>query len=134
MKHSLSITVSMVIIFSMLQITGCVTTPESKSKAQSARTTSSGSIRQISVPSDSSAQYYVLDRGGSGSLRTITTKRVGPSGTSYSKRLYNCSQSTVKYLGTGDTLTEMNSSSPAGNMGNIVSGSIAYYVGLEACK
>lgn len=89
---------------------------------------------QLSVPSDPKAQFFVLEKGGSGSQRTIVTKRVGSSGTTYSKRLYNCADSTVKYLGTGDSLESMSKSPPDANMGPIVQGSIAYYVGLEACK
>jgi len=88
----------------------------------------------LSVPSDSKAQFFVLEKGGTGAQRTIVTKRVGSSGTSYSKRLYNCTDSTVKYLGTGDSLDAMAASSADPNMGPIVQGSIAYYVGVEACK
>lgn len=88
----------------------------------------------LSVPSDPKAQFFVLEKGGSGAERTIVTKRVGPSGTSYSKRLYDCKNNTVKYLGSGDSLAEMASSEPDPKMGPIVEGSIAYYVGLEACK
>ena len=88
----------------------------------------------LSVPSDSNAQFFVLEKAGSGAERTIVTKRVGPSGTSYSKRLYNCTDNTVKYLGTGDSLAEMAASKAATNMGPIVQDSIAYYVGVEACK
>ena len=90
--------------------------------------------KPIVVPSDPKAQFFVLEKGGSGPERTIVTKRVGSSGTSYSKRLYNCKNSTVKYLGTGDSLTEMASSRADQNMGSIVEGSIAYFVGVEACK
>ncbi len=88
----------------------------------------------LSVPSDPKAQFFVLEKSGSGSQRTIVTKRVGSSGASYSKRLYNCADSTMKYLGTGDSLASMNKSNPDPNMSPIVQGSIAYYVGLEACK
>lgn len=90
--------------------------------------------KPLNVPSDSKAQFFVLEKGGSGSQRTIVTKRVGSSGTSYSKRIYNCTDSTVKYLGTGDSSEAMHKSNPDPNMGPIVQGSIAYYVGLEACK
>ena len=88
----------------------------------------------LAVPSDPKAQFLVLQKGGQGSERTIVTKRVGSSGTSYSKRLYNCKAETVKYLGSGDTIAAMNSSKPDPTMAPIVSGSIAYYVGKEACK
>ena len=90
--------------------------------------------KPLIVPSDPKAKFFVLEKEGSGAERTIVTKRVGPSGSSYSKRLYNCKNRTVKYLGTGDSLAEMDSSKPDPSMGPIVKGSIAYFVGLEACK
>lgn len=86
------------------------------------------------VPSDSKATYTVLDRDTTGNERTITTKRVGSSGTSYSRRLYNCADRTVKYLGSGETLEQMKASQPDPQMGPIVTGSIADYVGAEACR
>ncbi|MGX8939436.1 hypothetical protein ACWWJF_20865 [Symbiopectobacterium sp. Eva_TO] len=46
----------------------------------------------------------------------------------------DCKSCTVKYLGTGDTLEQMKKSSPDKSMAPIVGESIAYYVGLEACK
>jgi hypothetical protein len=90
--------------------------------------------KQLHVPSDPKATFFVLERGGKGAERTIVTKRVGPSGTTYSRRLYNCTNNTVKYLGSGETLSDMNSSKPDPSMVPIVEGAIAYYVGLEACK
>ena len=90
--------------------------------------------KPLSVPSDSKAQFFVLEKGGSGAQRFIVTKRVGSSGISYSKRLYDCNDSTVKYLGTGDSLAAMAASRADLNMGPVVQGSIAYYVGVEACK
>lgn len=88
----------------------------------------------LSVPSDPKAQFFVLEKGGRGFQRTIVTKRIGKSGTSYSKRLYNCSENTVKYLGSGESLSEMAASKADPDMGTILPGSIAYYVGIEACK
>ncbi|WAP65398.1 hypothetical protein OZ911_08365 [Pseudomonas fortuita] len=88
----------------------------------------------LHVPSDPKAAYTILARDTSGNERTITTKRVGSSGTSYSRRLYNCADRTVKYLGSGETLEQMKASQPDPRMGPIVSGSIADYVGAEACR
>lgn len=88
----------------------------------------------LHIPSDPKASYLVLEKGGSGSQRTIVTKRTGSSGTSYSKRLYDCSNETVKYLGSNDSLEGMRLSKPDPRMGPIVEGSIAYYVGREACR
>jgi hypothetical protein len=90
--------------------------------------------KPLSVPSDPKAQYFVLEKSRKGVEGTIVTKRVGPSGTGYSKRLYNCLDKTVKYLGTGDSLAEMAASKPNQKMGAIVQDSIAYFVGVEACK
>ncbi|MDU5454474.1 MAG: hypothetical protein E6095_13215 [Pseudescherichia vulneris] len=89
---------------------------------------------QIQVPTDSKATYTVLDKKSQGSLRTITTKREGSSGVTFSQRIYNCEANEVKYLGSGDSLEEMNNSNPDPNMSPIVSESIAYYLGREACK
>lgn len=90
--------------------------------------------KMLHVPSDSKATYIVLDKSGKGNLRTIVTKRMGLSGDSFSKRLYNCKNQTVKYIGTGDTLAEMKASKPKDKMSEIVPGAIADYVGIEACK
>lgn len=88
----------------------------------------------ISVPSDAKASYTVLEKAGKGNTRTIVTRRQGSSGESFSKREYDCSRALVRYLGTGDTLTEMKASRPREQLGPIVSGSIAYWVGVEACS
>jgi len=71
----------------------------------------------ILIPSDASAQYSILERGGTPSMPTLLTRRVGPSGSSYSKRVFDCSSRTVKYLGNGDTLEELAASTPDPKMG-----------------
>ena len=88
----------------------------------------------LSVLSDPKAKYFVIEKEGSRAERTIVTKRVGPSGTSYAKRLYNCDYDTVKYLGTGDSLSKMAESKRSSNMILIMPGSIAYYLRIEACR
>ena len=88
----------------------------------------------IKVPSDPKAKYYALEKSGKGAERVILTKRVGPSGTSYSKRLYNCANNTFKYLADADTLDGLVKSKPEPRMSELVEGSISYYVGREACK
>lgn len=90
--------------------------------------------KSMAIPTDAKAKYTILETGGKWPNRTIVTKRVGSSGTSYSKRLYNCSNNTVKYLGTGDTLAEMARSKADPKMSPIVGQSIADYVGRQACK
>ena len=88
----------------------------------------------LPIPSDAKAQYFVLEKGGSSHMPTMVTKRVGLSGTSYSKRIFDCKAQTVKYLGTGDTLEEMARSKPDLNLGSLVTGSIAWYQWQHACE
>lgn len=91
----------------------------------------------ITINSDI-AKYFVLEKNlkvnTNKNLRSIVTKRVGSSGTTYSKRLYDCKNNTVKYLGTGDSIDAMNKSKEDTNMSPIVTGSIAYEVGLIICS
>jgi len=84
----------------------------------------------ITISSDSNAQYFILENAN----QTITTKRIGSSGITYSKRLYDCKNRTVKYLGTGDTKEAMGQSTPDSKMGSISSGSIADELSLQVCK
>ncbi len=88
----------------------------------------------FSIPTDSNAKYEIIEKGQSGIYRTIITKRTGKSGETYSQRAFDCKDWTVKYIGTGDTYQKMLSSVPDAGMVPILSQSIAYYVGLEACK
>lgn len=92
------------------------------------------SATTFSIPTDSKAKYTIIDKNLNGSMATITTMREGPSGTSYSQRLYDCTSWTVKYLGDGDTLEQMKASKPDEGMSPIVDNSIAYYIGQKACK
>ncbi|HDU2486515.1 TPA: hypothetical protein RE208_002616 [Klebsiella pneumoniae] len=95
---------------------------------------SAASATTISIPTDSKAKYTIIDKSLNGSMATITTMREGPSGISYSQRLYDCTSWTVKYLGDGDTLEQMKGSKPDEGMSPIVDNSIAYYIGQKACK
>ena len=74
---------------------------------------------EMRIPTDTKATYTVLDKDINGSMATIVTKRVGPSG---------------KYLGEGESLEQMKSSKSDSRMANIVEGSIADYIGRKACQ
>jgi hypothetical protein len=88
----------------------------------------------LSVPTDASAQYYILEKSEANGRVTIVTKRVGSSGTSYSKRLVDCGNKTFMYVGTGDSLEEMKKSKPDTKMSVLVPGSISSFVAGAACK
>jgi len=86
------------------------------------------------IPSDPKTKYFILEKSSAGTSATIINKRVGSSGTSYAKRIYNCQENTFKYLGDGDTIEQMNAAKPWAEMVPLFEGSISYYVGIEACK
>jgi hypothetical protein len=88
----------------------------------------------ISVPTDASAQYYILEKSEANGRVTVVTKRIGSSGTSYSKRLVDCSNKTFMYIGEGGSLEEMKKSKPDTKMSALVPGSISSFVAGAACK
>jgi hypothetical protein len=88
----------------------------------------------ISVPTDSKAKYFLLEKSESDGKVTIVTKRIGSLGTSYSKRLVDCNKKTFMYLGEGDSLEEMKKSKPDVKMSALTPGSISTYVANAACK
>jgi len=65
---------------------------------------------RIDIPSDPKATYFVIEKSGTPPLVVLTTKRVGPSGTSYTTREFNCVVRTAKDLADGDSLAEFRSS------------------------
>lgn len=93
-----------------------------------------GSGIPLAISSDAGAQYFVLEAGGSPDYPTLITVRVGPSGNSYAKRLFDCRAATWKYLGDGETLEAMNRSQPDAYMARLVDESIAWYQWRYACS
>ena len=89
---------------------------------------------KIDVPAEPNTKFFLVQKAGERTARTMITKHVGPSGTSYSKRLYDCDNSTYKHLGSGSSSTQIDESRPEKNMRQVTQGSINYYLGNEACK
>ena len=83
---------------------------------------------------DPGGQYFILERGGDDRLRTLTTRRVGSSGETYSKREFDCTLHDARYLGTGSTLEKMKAAKPEANRMTPVAGSIAEALLKEACR
>lgn len=89
----------------------------------------------ISVPSDPAASFYMMDKVvEQGGGRVIITRRVGSSGESWSRRIYDCGEYTVKYLGTGATRAAMDAGKPDPNMTRVLPRTIADDVGRVACR
>jgi len=74
----------------------------------------------VAVPSDPSARYTLLEvtKRQDGLIESLT-RRDGRSGTSYAKRLIDCSGGTFKYLAEGDTLASMKASGGSNPMGRL---------------
>lgn len=89
----------------------------------------------LPVPSDPRATYFVMDKVvEQGASRIIVTRRAGPSGETWSRRIFDCAAYTVKYLGTGATRAAMEAGKPDPNMTNVLPGTIADDVGRAACR
>lgn len=89
----------------------------------------------LEVPSDPRGSYTVLGvYKVDYSHVQIDTLREGPSGNTYSRRLVDCGQAKIMYLGTGDTLQEMERERPDPGMAPIEAGSIAFYIAQRACR
>lgn len=92
----------------------------------------------IGVPTDLKASYSVesVSKTKAGMVRIIS-KRIGPSGTSYSHRECNCAKSTFRYIGDGETVEAMNARKPdtafTKLVGNNGQGSVSYHVCAHAC-
>jgi len=100
----------------------------------SVKTKAKQAPKKFGVPTDPGVQYFVLNKSVRGNEREILTKRIGSLGTSYSKRLYDCSNSTFRYLGDGENLERVRGANDMGNMEPLSPGSISYYIGKQACS
>lgn len=89
--------------------------------------------KEFRIPSDTKARWGLIDIKQDPSGSMIFTHRVGPSGTTYSIRQYNCVSQRVRYVSTGETIAEMRTSKADAQMSEIQPRSIAYYLGRLAC-
>lgn len=89
---------------------------------------------RIQVPSDSRASYFLIKLAArkSGDLE-ITTKRLGPSGTSYSVRLVRCSPLSFGYIADGESVETLKRDE-APKLSSLVGGSISDVISRYACN
>ena len=74
------------------------------------------SEKKLYVPSDPNANYYLLEAIPLKENLSVVTKRIGPSGESYSKREIDCKTTKFRYLGDGNTISQMNAPYDVGPM------------------
>lgn len=103
-------------------------------------TASSRAAATIPVPTDVRARYFVIETGRlAGGNVTITSRREGPSGTTYARRECDCRSGRFRYLGEGQTLADARRSKvPPETMADLFTtgdglGSISYHVCQYAC-
>jgi hypothetical protein len=90
---------------------------------------------EISVPSDSGAQYKLISWNAlPNGNREAVTFRHGPSGDSYARREIDCSAMTFRYLGEGTTLSEASVDHADASMGALTPESISTYVAEHVCS
>lgn len=89
---------------------------------------------QVFVPSDPRARHVVMESTGPIDQRVLVTRREGPSGTTYAVRLFNCSNGTWKYLGSGDSVDEAKAGVPDRLMADILPNSIPAALRSAACS
>lgn len=82
----------------------------------------------------SSGEYFLVEKGGSTTKPTLVVRRVGPSGTSYTKRAFDCEARTAMHVGSGDTLETMAKARPDGEMAPLVKDSVTEQLWHMACK
>jgi hypothetical protein len=90
----------------------------------------------IAVPSDPRARYELVRKvRRDDGLVEITTRRQGPSGTSFARREVDCRRRLFRYLSEGDTLEEARRPAPSpGRMSPLFDGSISDHIARFACR
>lgn len=89
---------------------------------------------QISSGIDDTATYSIVDMTENDSGATVIAKRVGISGESYTKRVLNCADRTVLFLGSGNTIEDLETAKPDREATPIFRGSLAASIAEVACK
>ncbi|MCS3471211.1 hypothetical protein M2401_004973 [Pseudomonas sp. JUb42] len=88
----------------------------------------------IVIPNDKLAQYVLIDTSGSAEERMIVVKRSSMSGIVYSRRVYNCKEDTVHFLGSGLTMEALNGDQINWREQPVESDTVASDIEKIACK
>lgn len=109
---------------------------DKNSKDSSSKEQTNESQKRLRVASDPNARYELISLDGSSNKRIIVTSRFSRKTleTTYSSRQVNCDDMTFRYLGSGDTIEQMQKSPADKFMSPLVPGSISSEISLLACK
>jgi hypothetical protein len=87
----------------------------------------------FTIQTDPAGKFRQLQLDGPYTARKIITRREGPSGITYTTRIYNCQTGKFKGMGSAETPERMRSSKVETRWADRVPGSIADVVGDRAC-
>ncbi|MGE8393391.1 hypothetical protein HFV04_015795 [Pseudomonas sp. BIGb0427] len=91
----------------------------------------SATVLQTSFDQD--ARYSIVSVSGDPSQRTVITQRVGISGTSYSARQFDCSARTVRFMGSGASLEDLQDAEADNELTPIFKGSLSRAISQVVC-
>jgi len=80
-----------------------------------------------------SGEYFLMERAGTAQLPTMVVKRIGPSGTTYSRRAFDCAAKTAMLLGSGDSLETMAKDQPEASQTPLRKDSVTEQLWRIAC-
>lgn len=83
---------------------------------------------------DSEARYFVVEKGGTAAKPTLVLKRVGSSGTSYTKRAFDCEARTAVLVASGKTLETMDKPKPEAEMRPLTKDSVTEQLWRHVCR
>ena len=89
--------------------------------------------RTISIPSDMFAKYVVIQKSGSAEERLIVVRRTSMSGIVFSKRVYDCQEDKVHFLGSSLTLEGLDADQMQWRVQSVERGSVADDLERVAC-
>lgn len=87
----------------------------------------------IDIKTDIKGQYLLVEKGGNAANPTLVVKRTGLGNDHFVKREFDCAAHTVRYLGEGETLEEMNTALPEKEVSPIGEGSIPDQLSKLVC-
>ncbi|ROL63048.1 hypothetical protein [Pseudomonas vranovensis] len=91
----------------------------------------SATVLQTSFDQD--ARYSIVSVSGDPSQRTVITQRVGISGTSYSARQFDCTARTVRFMGSGASLEDLQHAEADNELTPIFKGSLSRAISQAVC-
>lgn len=88
----------------------------------------------IDLKTDVKGKFYVVEKSGTAENPVVVTRQVRPNQTThFIKRWFDCKNWTVRYLGEGETLAELQNAQPEPDSTAIAEGSIPEQLARHVC-